>query len=232
MKKIIYAAFFSSALLCFSLAGKAQYEVNGGFTTSKQTSNYPAYDSKYKPPDWFAELWKWAKWISSLMPGYHSSADENPYAPSSFAQKLSINYGIGLGSKGGKFPYPGGSAKTSVFYLSIPVLVRYDTDLNDQLGLYAALGPYYAIALGGKYKDEMGKIKLNFGNDDDDDLRRGDFGLKFRLGCRMKNRPITFGLHGEFGLRNLAPDGDDDFRIKNQTFGVQVGYVFNSFKSK
>lgn len=222
MKKFIFIAI----LLCLVNATSAQFEANGGVTVSRQKSNYSNYNSKYRPPQWWIELWKFAKWITG---NKVNSGDDSPYAALS-TQNLSWGAGIGLGSKGAKFNYTGGSSTTSIFYVQLQALARYDFELNDQLGIYTALGPYYAVALGGKYKDEAGKIDLNFGTGDDDDFRRGDYGFKFRAGVRLKNKPITIGLHGDFGLRNITPDGDDDFKIKNQTFGLQVGYVFDSFR--
>lgn len=231
MKSVVLAVIFVAAFVSVSLTSSAQYEVNGGLTTSKQKSNYSNYNSKYRPPAWWVELWRFAKWIT----GNGSNAVENDevYKPRTRAfstENLSWGVGLGLGNKGAKFTYPGGKTTISILYLQIPVVAKYDFDLNENLGAFAALGPYYAVALGGKSKWEDGKEDLNFGSGDGDDLRRGDYGIKFRIGCALKNKPITIGIHGDLGLRNLSPDGDDDFKIKNQTFGIQVGYIFNSFK--
>jgi hypothetical protein len=226
MKKMTLAACFAAFFMCLAINASAQYEANGGVNFSKQKSNYNNYTSKYKPPDWWMQLWYFAKWIT----GNASVEGDNSYKPSFSTENLKFGVGLGLGNKGAKYTYPGGSAKISIFYLQIPVIAQYDFDVSNQLGLYAGLGPYYAIALGGKYKDEEIKETLHFGNGDEDDFRRGDFGIKMRLGCRLKNKPITIGLQADFGLRNVAPGGDDDFKIKNQTFGVQVGYVFDSFR--
>jgi hypothetical protein len=228
-------------------------ELDGSVTAPKLKSNDKNYDSKYKPPDWWIEAWKWAKFFSHLFVGKADGApswnntvasnsihgpaaddlstDYNNY-PSYTAKPdpnsyLSLGVGIGLGQKGGRFPYAGGTAKESILYFQIPaIMVQYNYKLPAGGGVFAGIGPYYAIALAGRYKDPTISQSLKFGNDLNDDLRRGDFGLKFRAGYALPSQPILISFTADFGLRNLTPGGDNEVKIKNQVLGLQVGYVF------
>jgi hypothetical protein len=228
-------------------------ELDGSVTAPKLKSNDKNYDSKYKPPDWWVEAWKWAKFVSSLFTGKtegrpswnNTVASNNVHGPAlndlsvensdysyPTANKdpngyLSLGVGVGLGERGGKFPYPGGTARESIIYLQIPaVMVQYNYRLAGGGGVFAGIGPYYAVALTGKYKDPMISQSLKFGNNTADDIRRGDWGLKFRAGYALPSQPILLSFTADFGLRNLTPGGDKEVKIKNQVLGLQVGYLF------
>jgi hypothetical protein len=106
-------------------------------------------------------------------------------------------------------------------------MVRYSYIVNNGATLFAQAGPYYGVAVSGHYKDNTGKTKFKFGNNTGtDDYRRGDFGLKFGIGYKLQAMPIFIGLAADLGLRNITPGGDTKVKIKNQSFGLQVGYVF------
>jgi hypothetical protein len=223
-------------------------EVTGGVDLSKLKSNDSNYNSKYKPPDWWLEGMRWGQSISELFhgffsPGLNSSPAEPGYlsgladpsgeyyerVPDSVdARKnyfFSYGIGLGIGMRGGKYDYPGGSATTSILYLQLPLLkVRYNYILNDGSILFADAGPYYGIALGGHYKDNIGKQKLKFGNSPGNDFRRADWGLKFQIGYKPKTQPFLISLTSDLGLRNITPGGDSQAKIKNQAFGLKLGY--------
>jgi hypothetical protein len=214
------------------------FEVTGEFDASKLKSNDSNYNSGYKPSDWYLEGMKWAQSISELFQPFFTPTGRNSSAPAEpvYGQLFqdpevrpnhyfSYGIGLGIGRRGGKYDYPGGSATNAITYLQVPVIkVRYNYILSDGSALFADAGPYYALALGGRYKDNMGTEKLKFGNSSNDDFRRGDWGLKFRIGYKLKAQPILIGLTADVGLRNMVPGGDAAVKIRNQSFGLQLGY--------
>ena len=224
-------------------------ELDGSVTAPKMHSNQANYDSKYKPPDWWVEGWKWAKWISRLLFGNNQQPSWNNAVASSYPHgpaigdipaeypgsylpgtksiprgAFSIGVGVGIGEKGGKDSYGG---KVSILYVQVPaVMVQYNYPLPAGGEIFGGIGPYYAVALSGRYKDETISQSLKFGNDKTDDFRRGDFGLKFRAGYALPSSPVLIAFTADFGLRNLQPGGDKVVKIKNQVLGLQVGYLF------
>jgi len=223
-------------------------EVTGGVDISRLKSNDSNYNSKYKPPDWWLEGMKWGQSISDLFhglfsPGLNSSPAEPGSIPdladlsgeyrgqgteSADARKnyyFSYGIGLGIGMRGGQYDYPGGSATNSILYLQLPIVkVRYNYILDNGSILFVDAGPYYGIALGGHYKDNMGKVKLKFGNNTDNDFRRADWGLKIQIGYKPGTQPFLISLTSDLGLRNLTPGGDPEVKIKNQAFGLKLGY--------
>lgn len=221
-----------------------QNEVTGEVDKTKEKSNDPNYDSKGKG-GFMGEFVRWYNENSPFKPqpvqlknpapsGHGPSFQDfaNDYSSSDVSTSVNKNYyfsygiGIGIANRGGKFKYPGGIATENILYTQIPVMVRYSYIVSNGATLFAQAGPYYGIALSGSYKDNTGKTKFKFGNGVNDDYRRGDFGLKFGIGYKLQTQPIFIGLAADLGLHNITPGGDNKVKIKNQSFGLQVGYVF------
>jgi len=222
-----------------------QDEVTGIVDKSKEKSNDPNYDSKGKG-GFMGDFVRWWNENSPAKPQpvpllnnptpsghgpfFQGYADD--YSTSDISSSANNNhyfsYGIGIGiaAAGGKFKYPSGSATENILYAQIPVMVRYSYILSNGSTLFANAGPYYGIAISGSYKDDMGKTKFKFGNGTNDDYRRGDYGLRFGIGYKIKSQPVFIGLAAGLGLRNITPGGDKQVKIKNQSVGLQVGYVF------
>lgn len=238
----LFVVFFCMACLkgnaqSGSGSGGNDFEVTGVVGAAKEKSNQDNYNSGYKPPDWFVQLWMAAKALAKILYGAGSLSNPStqgiikdydeglPFSTTSVQNHFGVDIGVGIGTKGGKFKYTDGTAKETFWYFEIPVLARYDQTMNDG-GFFVALGPYYAIALGGQYKDRDIKQKLKFGSGSDADYRRGDWGIATRAGYKLKSHPISIGLTADIGLRNIDPAGNNDVRIKNQLLGLQVGYAF------
>jgi hypothetical protein len=224
-------------------------EVSPAVDLSKLKSNNESYQSKYKPPDWYLDAFKWAQNVSQFLHPFFTPGGKSPYgtirkpayedplheyAPETAAatpKRYYFSYGIGLAlcMRGGKYVSmngAGGSEIDGILYLQIPIIkVRFNYVLPALSTVYVEAGPYYGLALTGHYKDDTGSHGLKFGNDaNTDDYRRGDFGLKCGLGYKFAYIPILVGLDGDFGLRSLIPGGDPAAKIHNQAFGLRVGY--------
>ena len=147
---------------------------------------------------------------------------------------FSVQPGLTLSGKGSKseFSETGYSSKdqTNIMYLEIPVNAVYKIG-----GIYFGAGPYAAFALSGKEKWEenmdgevdKGEEDLQFGNNpDEDDLRRGDFGINLLGGYQLSNG-LNVGLNYGLGLNNILPESSDyDYKGKNRVFSVTVGFTF------
>jgi hypothetical protein len=222
-----------------------QNEVTGEADKTKKKSNDPNYDSKGKG-GFVSEFVRWYNENAPFKPqpiplqnpapsGHGGSSFQdfaNDYPLPDVSTPVNKNYyfsygiGVGIADRGGKFKYPDGNATENILYAQIPVMVRYSYIISNGATLFAQAGPYYGIALSGSYKDNTGKTKLKFGNGVNDDYRIGDYGLKFGIGYKLQTQPIFIALAADLGLRNMTPGGDNKVKIKNQSFGLQVGYIF------
>ncbi len=115
-------------------------------------------------------------------------------------------------------------------YLQLGLPVGYKIDL-DKVKIHIAAGPYASMGISGKGKSEVfgstteGDVK--FGNNDDSDIRRGDFGLLFSPGIEFPvgDGALLININYGLGLANTAPKGDSDNSSKNTMIGLSVSYL-------
>lgn len=125
----------------------------------------------------------------------------------------------GFKEKEGDYKY-----KQTYGCLQIPILASYHLALSDGIELQAAVGPYFGIALHGKWKEEYGDYEddgdVEFG---DDGYKRFDFGFVLpSVGVKLSN--LYVGVSNELGLANLT--GESDWKAHNYCFSINVGYTF------
>ena len=121
-------------------------------------------------------------------------------------------------------------------YLQLPILASYRYNFKDNLQLQVNLGPYFAVALGGKanYKYEVNddgeaesykeKNKM-FGktNGYPNGYKRGDIG--WIVGAGVTWQKLYFGFNYGFGFMNILKNSPN-YSEKNSTFSINVGYNF------
>lgn len=142
---------------------------------------------------------------------------------------IAIQPGLSLSKKGSELDLGAGVKSTlSPLYLEIPVNLMYKLELFG-IGVYGAVGPYYAIGIGGKAKTEGPIIgtdeeDIKFGSDTDDTMKKTDFGINIGVGAELRsfNVGLTYGL----GLSNARPKGDIDNCCYNRVLMLSVGYFF------
>lgn len=129
------------------------------------------------------------------------------------------------------FPIPVGvTAVTKVRYLEIPLMLEYQNG-NDKIQWQVFGGPTIAYALNGRLKTIAHAI-LDFKlydtsiNLSDPSFNRWDNGIKIGGGISF---PIAYGKFQlnasyELGLGNALNLPVVDVKLKNQGFGIQVGY--------
>lgn len=121
--------------------------------------------------------------------------------------------------------------KSKPLYLHIPVPVLLFHEL-DNIKIYGGAGPYVSFGIGGEIETD-GEI-LNFGFDDEGDIDWGsddsdnykttDVGIVLNAGVRKDN--LQLGLAYDLGLRNIAPNADEDNIARNRSFSINIAYFF------
>ncbi|MCD8281714.1 MAG: PorT family protein [Prevotella sp.] len=122
--------------------------------------------------------------------------------------------------------------KTTPSFLEIPILLSGRYAFNDKVGVQVDFGPYLAIGIAGKYKDE--ETETYDGETDTDKYdcdyfgdkkgiggKRFDFGLSVGAGVTFVKH-YYLGLHYELGLTNAYKYE----KIKNRNFMISLGYNF------
>lgn len=131
------------------------------------------------------------------------------------SESFNIQSGLMYNGMGGKYSYDGGSTRTHLNYLSIPLLAKFKFGE----GFHGYAGPQLSFLLSAKYKDEDGTTDIK------SELKgSGVFGL-FGLGYSLNDK---FGLYGEYsaGISNLAKEstGDDKWRANAFSFGINLNF--------
>ena len=203
MKKI---ALSIAALLVAGISfGQVRYGVVGGLNLSSFTVKEKGGDKKSQ----------------DLLVGVRAGITADLH----LADEFYIGTGLLFAGKGGKDKNDSKS-KLTLSYLQVPVNFMYKPQLGSG-NLVVGAGPYIAYGIKGKYKIDDGEVKgkLNAFKDEagDGKLKRLDAGLGIVVGYELKNN-LYLGLHTDLGLVNIADN--KDFKIRNFSSGISVGYKF------
>ena len=142
---------------------------------------------------------------------------------------FSVQPGLTLIGKGTKLEETDGTETVAVrisnMYLELPVNLMANFAVGPGK-IFIGAGPYYSMALSGKYKVSMGGASeeedVTFGSDGE--FKRGDFGLNFLAGYQLKS---GFNIHAGYGLglSNISPESEGA-TSKNKVFSVGLGFMF------
>lgn len=172
-----------------------------------------------------------------------------------------ITSGLDWTMKGGKTSdLPGenneydGTLKYSMHYFEIPIHAGFRYNFNENIGVYAEFGPYFAVGVGGKHKANIDgdgeavreaedaftyKAFKNYGYPKES-FQRWDAGLGFRVGAEF-NEHYNLIIGCDWGLtdmyRNSFRDEFHDFakalgqdaslpKVKNFNLSITLGYRF------
>ena len=111
-------------------------------------------------------------------------------------------------------------------YLEVPVNVKFKLLDLSALALDAHIGPFAALGLGGKWKNDLGEIKLF--DKDEGDYNRFDFGLQMGVGAVFINK-IYAGVHYDMSLTKVNEAESltrDNIKEKNHVWMISVGLNF------
>jgi hypothetical protein len=205
------------AFLSFSVSSNAQsFGIKGGFNMSNVAISEDGEDAE--------EDFKYT-------PGFHFG----PVVDIPLSDNFSIEAGLLATSKGAQmkeeemgFEY---SMKLFLLYVDVPVLAKVSFDAGGAK-IYAAVGPYvgggimgkskYEASYGGETESETEDIE--WGSGEDADLKRLDYGVSAGAGVQFGS--LQLGVSYGYGLANLDPTSDSDFKINNRVLGVSLGYWF------
>ncbi len=138
----------------------------------------------------------------------------------------SFETGLLLSAKGFKMSEGDFESKMDLTYLDIPLTAKATFDVGS-VKVFGLFGPYVGVGLSGKFKQtfdgETETEDVNWGSDDDSDMKRIDFGLTAGAGIEIK--AFQIGLNYSLGLANLNPESDD-MTLKNRVLGISVAYRF------
>lgn len=129
----------------------------------------------------------------------------------------------------------------SVNYIEFPVTLQYKFSKAKTGGLFAGVGPYVGVAIGGDVETSTIRTlasgvsesvafsrdderKLNIGDNLGNDIETTDMGLNVNLGYQFA-QGLLLRAHSAIGLANLAPYGNSNNSLRNFSFGFTVGYL-------
>jgi hypothetical protein len=138
----------------------------------------------------------------------------------------------------------GYSIKERIHYLEVPVSLAFDLGKDRKKGFFIPVGIYFAYGVGGKtiYKNnrtsatETGRVIFTNGvvttprGYYDLFVKRGDFGINFGLGHKVKN--LLFDFTYNLGLTNIHPkqSASDKLIVKNLYLRFGATYMFKTKK--
>lgn len=138
-----------------------------------------------------------------------------------FTDVWSLKSGLMFESKG----YKVDEEKARPIYMQIPVMAAWKANITDDIKFVVNAGPYFAVGLGGKYKEGNSDIKLF--SSDGMNMKRFDLGIQWGIGIELSERYIV-NFTGENGFISPFdfPSGYNGDKPKNMTFTIGVGYIF------
>ncbi|RZL18921.1 MAG: PorT family protein [Pedobacter sp.] len=140
---------------------------------------------------------------------------------------FSVQPGLTLIGKGTKFSETDGNQtaaiKISNMYLELPVNLMANFAVGPGK-IFIGAGPYYSMALSGKYKVSMDGLSeeedVDFSSDGD--FKRGDFGLNFLAGYQLTSGLNVHAGYG-LGLSDISQNSGG-VTTKNKVFSVGLGF--------
>ncbi len=102
-----------------------------------------------------------------------------------FTDVWSLKSGLMFESKG----YKVDEEKARPIYMQIPVMAAWKANITDDIKFVVNAGPYFAVGLGGKYKEGNSDIKLF--SSDGMNMKRFDLGIQWGIGVELSERYIV-----------------------------------------
>ena len=148
------------------------------------------------------------------------------------------------------------TAKCPLHYFEVPIHVGFRYNLMEELGVYAEIGPYFAVGVGGKHKlsvngdgEAINEVEDEFtykvfkktkNIEKPNNFQRWDAGIGFRVGAEYNNH-YNLMLGCDWGLADIYRDSFRDTyydyfkaqgieaslpKVHNFNFSITLGYRF------
>lgn len=119
---------------------------------------------------------------------------------------------------------------TALRYAELQLNVLYTTGSNTA-SFFIGAGPAVSINLPSKFVTDVNGTKtetdFTFGNEGASNLRGFDIGPNVLAGFKFK-KGFLFSANYTLGVRNLVPGGTAPDKIRNSSFGIRVGWLFDN----
>ena len=138
-----------------------------------------------------------------------------------FTDNIFMTGALKFSQKG--FKYDDGDNKVNPGYIELPIHAGYRYSFNDKFSIFGEFGPYLAVGVCGKDKDDDSSIDYFGGENDFKTMRakRFDFGLGFAAGVEYSKIQARVGY--DFGLTKIF---EGDGAPKNRNFYIALSYMF------
>jgi len=144
-----------------------------------------------------------------------------------FGNLMAVEIAALLDSKGFKISEGDDFIKANLLYADIPVLVKVGPSFGP-VKIFGAVGPYVGIGLTGKvvmeFEGDKEKEDVQWGNGEEDDSKRLDYGAKFGVGAEFSG--LNVGFYYSLGLANSSSDNENGYREQHRGISFSVGYRF------
>lgn len=117
-------------------------------------------------------------------------------------------------------------------YLTLSAPILYNANMGvKNFTFNIGAGPYAAALLSAKaikkplYGGDDERESYKIGSDATDDFKRGDFGLAFVMGAKLRRVNLSIGY--DYGLANCSPTPSTS--LKNRTFSINLGVFINKY---
>lgn len=94
-----------------------------------------------------------------------------------------------------------GKFYSSPSYIDVPLMVGYKHWIDEDMNLYAAIGPYVSYGVGGKLKLESAGESRKYDLYDDCGFNRWNYGLNMELGYNYEGLNLALGI--DYGLSDI-----------------------------
>lgn len=149
-------------------------------------------------------------------------------------ENISFRPGLNFMQKGGKekFDFLGQEIETTINlgYLELPLNFVYSTTDAGSGRFFAGLGPVLSYGISGKAKvktdGQEDEEDINFG-DAEDELKPFEFSGNVLAGYELANG-VYLQVNYSLGFSNIS--NSTDGTLKNNYFGVRIGYFFGGEK--
>ncbi|GGH27630.1 PorT family protein [Sphingobacterium alkalisoli] len=199
MKKTCLAV---AALLCSAgLYAQSSFGIKGGLNLA---SEYARMDNQSS--------------TTKILPSFHVGA----YYDARVSSGFSIQPGVLLQGKGGRFEDGGETLSDKFLYLEVPInfLGRVSAGSGE---VFFGGGPYLAYGLSAKVTSGRSSIHMEWGSQPNQ-LNRFDAGLGFLAGYRFFNG-LVLSLNSTAGFINMS---NLDATFQNRVSSISIGYEFGT----